>query len=386
MPRLHSRRGISESNKIAAVEVLERRRLLTVSVSDPVSAETVVIGPGSATGVTFTASNGRYEGISTADATATLVFSGSAAPVQIRGHVYFPRYSVESVDSIVLTDAVPGRASLREIATPGTGTFDVGSISGGNLSSIYMPDVTLTESMDVASVTNMKLGAVSGAAINFGTRASSVKITGALSGSLTAGSLGSLSASEIMQEAISTTAPFSRSSLEIGSINAGAGLEQSEIISAGNIGSVRAGFIDGSVITAATNPPAATTGQFPVDHVPEYSSAFTSEAAIHSIQVVRGGTGGYFNNSVVAAYIIGSAQLAQMGATAGGVAAHTIDAIGFMAPAGSLNLTNLNLGYAQMKTVTRLEATLTARSVAFQQGLLGPDNILVLNLNLNVIG
>jgi hypothetical protein len=382
----HSRRGISRSTDTIAIENLENRRLLSVSTSDPLSAETVVIGIGGATGVTFTATSGRYEGISTKGATATLVFSGSAAPVQIAGHVYFPRYAVESVVSIVLTNAVPGRASLKDVGTPGTGLFDVGSIDGGNLSSIYMPDVTLTTSLDVSTVKAVTFGSVTGAAINFGTGASAVKINGPLSGSLTAGTLGSLSATEITQESIATTAAFSRSKLEIGSINAGAGLEDSEIISAGNIGSVRARFIDGSVITAAATPPVAPVGQFPTADVPEYISAFTSEAVIHNIDVVRGGTGGYFNNSVVAAYTVGSAQLAQMGTDASGVAAHTIDAIGFMAPAGSLDLTSLALGYAQMKTVTKLEATLNARNVAFQAGLLGPENILVLNLNLNVLG
>jgi hypothetical protein len=386
MPSSQSRRAISPSHNTPAIETLEDRRHLSISALDSFSAETVVIGTGGVTGVTFTATSGRYEGISTRDATATLVFSGSAAPVTIHGHVYFPRYSVESVVSIVLTNAVPGRASLKDVGTPGTGLFAVGSISGGNLSSIYMPDVTLTTALDVAGVTAVTFGSVSGAAIDFGTSAQSVRVGGPLSGSITAGSIGSLSATAITQENITTTAAFSRSKLEIGSINAGTGLEDSEIISAGNIGTVRARFIDGSVITAAATPPTATAGEFPVAHVPEYVTAFTSEAAIHSVQVVRGGTGGYFNNSVVTAYTIGSAQLAQMGAQAGGVAAHTMDAISFMAPAGSLDLTAVNLGYAQMKTFAKLEGILTAREVAFQVGLLGPENVLVLNLNLNVLG
>jgi hypothetical protein len=39
-----------------------------------------------------------------------------------------------------------------------------------------------------------------------------------------------------------------------------------------------------------------------------------------------------------------------------------------------------------MRTSAKLAETLAARGIAYQLGLLGPENILVLSLNLNVLG
>ena len=119
--------------------------------------------------------------------------------------------------------------------------------------------------------------------------------------------------------------------------------------------------------------------------VPESSADFTQPGTIHSILITHQGDGGFFNNSVIAADSIGSAQLGQLGASGGGVAAHHFGSVSFVSPTGGLDQFSLHLGSGALHTSAKLAATLSNKGIDYQIGLLGADNVLVFGLNLNVL-
>ncbi len=379
MRRSRARRGQSP-----CIDQLENRRLL--SVSSVPHDEVVVIGSGGSNGVTFTASNGRYTGITAGAETATIVLSGLSIPGTVKGHTYFTKGIVETVVSITLTNAVPNRGLLGIRASFGTGSFDVGSITGGNLRGIIAPDVNLVGSVNIASIGTMIVNSVAGAAMNLGSSAGSIRINGAMTGSLTAAKINSLSAGQITNSTITATRAFSRSVLQIGTVRSAGTIEDSEIISSGNIGTIRAKSIDGSVVLAAANATPAATGQFPTAEALEFRSAFYQPAAIHTILILPGAGAGLFNNSVIAAETIGNAHLGQMGPGGGAISAHNFASVVVTSPEGNLDLAGLHLGQAQLRSSSRLSAVLSSRGIAHEDGLLGPDNVLALTLNLNVLG
>ncbi len=381
MPSLHALGG-----KSASIEKLENRRFFSI-VGGQIVQETVVIGIGGTAGVSFTGdNNGIYDGITVRHATATITFSGEGIPVNMQGHTYFRKSLVETIQSIVITNALPNHASLQVTTSPGPGLVNLGSISGGNLSSIIAPTANLTGAINVSSIGNIILGNVAGPVLNLGSGVGNIRVYGGLTATLTAGTIGTIKAGSITNTAINATAPFSASKLDIGLIDAGAGLEQSQIISAGNIGTVRAKFIDKSVITAAATLASAGAGAEPAAVLPEVSSNFYQPAVIHNIRVVKTTGSGFFNDSVIAAQTIVSANLGQAGTGGGGgIAAHRFGSVVLVAPQGSLDLATLVLNYPQLYNSVRLGAVLSARGIAHTDGTLGIDNVQLFGLSLNVL-
>lgn len=345
--------------------------------------EPIVIGTSKLIDITFTASNDQKTTISVKGAQAAITFGGTNVPLLANGHGYFPNGAVETVESILITDAVPGKASISEVcaysATPGT--FNVGSITGGDLGSINFPNVNLTGSLSLDSVKHVTLDAVSGAVINVTKSVSVANITGTLNGTLTAGSMASLTAHELNQATVTTTAVYNRHALGIGSITAPGGIEESSIISAGNIGSVTAGFVQGSVISASAVLTANTPGDYPADLVPASSHDFTAAASIRSIRILPGATGGFFSNSVIAAETIGTASIGQI-TGGGGLAADAFGTVAAIGPSGELDSITFHLGPKDLHTSTTLRAALTRLGVPYTAS---GDDTLFYDFELNVL-
>jgi hypothetical protein len=389
-----SSRGTKPTNSgIVSIDTLENRTLFSggepgvlAPAFPEIIGEPIVIGTHSLIDITFTADNGRKTTISVKGAQAAITFSGTSVPLLANRHGYFPHGAVEVVQSILLTDAVPGKASLSEVCaySPTPTPFNVGSITGGDLGSIKFPDVNLTGSLGVTSVGRVTLDDVSGAAITVSKSLSAMTVTGNMTGSLTAGSIGSLNAAELLQENVTTTAAFSRSALQIGSVTAKTGIQQSNIISAGNIGSVTAGYIQNSVITAAAHLTANTAGTFPSELVPESSSAFTSAASIRSIKVLPSITTDFFSNSVIAAKTIQNANIGMI-TGGGGLAAHAFGGVSAVGPTGELDSITLHLGPKDLRTSTTLRAALTRLGVPYTEGAGLQDNTMFYDFDLNVL-
>jgi hypothetical protein len=375
--------------KSPSIEKLETRRHLSLTVptvSAPVIQQTIVIGIGGTTGVSFTGDNGLYDGITVHHATATIVFSGEGVPVNMQGHSFFRKSIVETIESISITNALPNRASLQVTTSFGPGLINLGSITGGNLSSIIAPTANLVGNINVSSIGNVILGNVAGATMNLGASVGNVRVYGVLTSNLTAGTIGNIKAGAITNSSIGTTTPFSATKLDIGLIDGGTGIEQSEINSAGNIGTVRAKFIDKSVISAGATLASTTPGTFPESILPEVSGNFYAAAVIHNVQVVKTTGSGYFNDSVVAAQTIRSANLGQAGLDGGGgIAAQKFGSVVIVAPQGSLDLATLVLNAPTLATSVHLAAVLAAKGVTHTSGILGDDNVQFFGLSLNVL-
>ena len=138
----------------AFIEKLENRQLLSmaapIAVGAPIVQQTVVIGIGGTSGVSFTGDNGLYDGITIRHATATITFSGEGVFVNMQGHSFFRKSLVETIESIAITNALPYRASLAVTTSYGPGLVNLGSISGGNLSSIIAPTANLVGDINVS--------------------------------------------------------------------------------------------------------------------------------------------------------------------------------------------------------------------------------------------
>ena len=364
-------------NKHISIDHLENRRLLSNTTTELVQ-EPITIGVPGLKDITFVATSGRKTTISVAHATAAITFPGPAALTLYQGHAFFPAGAVETISSIVVANAIPGKAVLKEVGAFGTGDFDIPSIVGGDLGQLNMPDVIVTSSLTLNSVARATLGGVSAATVNFGTNASVVKIGGPLSGTLVVGSLGFLSASSISSANITTTAPYSHSKLEIGEIDGGTGILNSDIISSGNIGTVKAGYISGSLITAATD----ASSLFPA--VPNSSLSIIAPAEIKSVRISSGATDpAYFSNSVISADKVISAQLGQI--TGGGIAAEAIGGISAMGPSGVLDRFPFHLGPRQLSTAARVQTALTNLGIPFSAVPGSPEDTVFYSFSLNLL-
>jgi len=374
----------SRGNRSVAVDSLEPRQFLSAGGSTEIIGEPIIIGTSTLKDITFMADNGRKTTISVHDAQAAITFSGTNVPLLLDKHGYFPNSSVETVDSILVTNAIPYQATLTEVGAYGFGALGVGSITGGDLNTINMPDVNLTGSLTLNSVKRLTLAATSGATINIAKSVSAMKITGILNGILNTGSIGSLSAYEIMQAEITTNASYSRTALEIGSVTASYGIQESSIISAGNIGSVTAGFVQNSVITSAANLAPATAGTYPTEQVPESSSVFTEAGLIKSIRILDNTPGYFFSNSVVAARTIQSASIGQI-TGGGGIAAHSLGSLSAVGPSGQLDSITFRMGPKSLHTSSTLREALTKLEVPFSQGTGLQDNTDFYDFDLNIL-
>jgi hypothetical protein len=364
---------------------LENRRLLSGTTTRLVD-EPITIGVPGFKDITFVATNGRKTAITVSAATASIMFPGPAALTFYQGHAFFPAGQVETISSIVIANAVPGKASLKEIGAYGTGSFDVGSIVGGNLGSIVAPDVNLTGSLTVGSIKKLTLASVSGATVSLGSSVSAVKLSGAFSGSLTAGHVGSFKAASLSHANITTTDAYSHGKLEIGSIDGGSGILDSNIISAGNIGSVKAGYLQGSVILAATNGTSTGAGQFPSVLVPQSTLAIVAPAMIKSVTLSSKliTSPAYFMDSIIGADTIGSLQLGQLNG-GGGVAGQKIGSFSATGPSGALNRFAFHLGEKQLHSAAKVQATLTNLDIPFTTVSGLPDDTLFYAFKLNIL-
>jgi hypothetical protein len=385
------RQKLGRAAGAVAIDTLENRRLcsggglgIIVPAYPEITGEPIIIGTNKLIDITFTADNNRKTTISVHGAEAAITFVGPALPLLAHGHGYFPNGTVEEVQSILVTDAVPGKASISEVCAYGTGSFNVGSITGGDLGSVNFPDVNLTSSLSMNSVHRLELASVGGATMTVAKAASMVKVTGNVTGSFTAGSIGSFSTSELIQTNISTTGVFNRYSLSIGSINATSGITNSNILSSGNVGSITTAFIQNSTITAAATLPASTPGTYPAYVVPEFSSAFTAAASIRSIRVLPGITSDYFGNSVIAARTIQTASIGQI-TGGGGIAAHSMGTLIAVGPSGQLDSIAFHLGPKDLHTSTTVRTALTRLAVPFSQGAGLQDNTMFYDFDLNIL-
>ena len=352
------RQSFSRRSVPVSVDVLEDRRLMSVTL--PAGAP-ITIGTSSVRAVVFTATNGRTTFVGVGHAEATLQFVDSPAVQVIQQVAFFDAGDRLSLDSITLSDAVPHKASLTITSTAGPGTFNVGSITGGDLASITARAVNLTGSLAVSSIKNLTLASVSGAAMNLGDAASTIMLTGSMSGSLTASGLKSLSADSMSNEHIATTGVFSKSQLQIAAIKIAHGIDQSSIASAGNIGAITAASITDSSITAAASGVAAP-------QAPTSSAVFSATATIHSVRVPLGHSSGSFDSSVISAYDLGDMQLGELDGGNGGIAAHTFGSLAAVGPSGGLDRVFFHLGGSKLRSTVNLQAPLTKLGIPFTIG------------------
>jgi hypothetical protein len=368
-----------------AIEALENRTLLTGTTTELLS-EPITIGTHSLKDITFVATSGRETTISVVNATAAINFTSAptAALTLYKGHAFFPAGAVETVGSIAISNAMPGKAGLTVVCAYGPGLFNVGSITGGDLGSINAKDVNLTGSMTVTSIRKLVLGEVSGATMSLGSAAGAINIRGVLTGSLSVGSIASLTTYEMVQAKVTTTAAFSRSQLQIGLIDAGQGMEQSTITSAGNIGTIKSQFIENSVISAAATITHAATGHYPSAFVPTAGSPFVDDAFIASVKIPAASRGGFFGDSVITAEIIRSVQLGQLNGGQG-IAADRISSFSATGPSGELDQFPFHLGPAQLSTVAKIQAALARLNIHVTTNASAPDDTVFYNFELNLL-
>ena len=346
-----------------------------------ISPEPIVIGTPTLHDVTFTASNGRSYIISTVGATASVTFAGSDVPLIYHHHAIFHPGEIETLNSILLTDATPGKAALNIIrATAGRGTFNIGSITGGDIGSIYAQDAVATGAITLDSVHKITLAGSAGAVMSLGTYPSTLKFSGNFTGSLTAATVSSFSASALIQSTVTTTGALFAGKNQIGSITIANQIDQSSIFSAGDVGSITAGYIQDSIITAGTS---STT------IVPESPSIFYAGATIHSLRVstgrIDGFEDGFVSDSVIAAYYLGSVQLGSLAGDGGGIAGHNIASISAISPAGGLDRIKIHLVQSQMPTAAKLQSSLTHLGIAFTAGVDGSENTVLYDYSINVL-
>jgi peptidyl-prolyl cis-trans isomerase A (cyclophilin A) len=145
-----------------------------------------------------------------------------------------------------------------------------------------------------------------------------------LEGALTVPSLKSIRVLGTVRNAsLNFTAPFAAGATDLGSLNVRGGIFSSAIQAVGNIGTISALELQGSLVTAGVGP---LSGAVPL---PTMASDFVAPAQIHSITLHPHGRGAIgFLGSDIAAATIGSLSLATTrvanGGSPFGVAAHTL--------------------------------------------------------------
>jgi hypothetical protein len=194
-----------------------------------------------------------------------------------------------------------------------------------------------------------------------------------MSGTLTAGSVTNLSAEELNQETITATDTYSASHLDIGTIDATAGIDQSTITSAGNIGTIKSLFVQNSLISAATADPSpsGTAG----------SDDFTAPAIIQSVDIQKTGN---FANSTITAYKVGSLNLSQISG-GGGIAAEEFGSVGGISPAGELDRVTFILHSGALRSPAKLQAALHQLNIACTTVTGEPDITVFYDLDLTIL-
>jgi hypothetical protein len=180
---------------------------------------------------------------------------------------------------------------------------------------------------------------------------------GDFSSTLVAGAITSLTVNGTMKDAVvETDANFSAKFVQLSRIKVAGTITNSEIVAAGNIGSITAAGLShtsiyaglGSEVIQNSTLPAATTD-------------FSANATIHSVQLGKTGT---FSDSEIAAGTLGSMQLGTIttsnGGTPHGIAAVVIQSVSAVLDSSA---TKLVLGKKQLKDAATLAAYLAAQGI-----------------------
>ena len=188
--------------------------------------------------------------------------------------------------------------------------------------------------------------------------AAAVRFTGNMAGNLTASTITSLVVGKSLLGAnVKTTAQLSSTALSIGSIVIGLSFSDSQIMTAGDIGSITAKSIIRSEIYAGVSSSVVTAG-----HLPTSSTDFTSAATIRSVNFT--GASPAFSDSKIAAQTIKAIHLGVIktdnSGTTEGVAAKTLSALtGTLSTGKKLVLTK-----KQLADATTLSTYLNSKSIS----------------------
>lgn len=219
------------------------------------------------------------------------------------------------------------------------------------------------------SLTNARIrGAVSGqwsvhssaGVVNAGALSEgfSAQVTGALvrlaggdvTGSLTAGSIGTMTARAINNATITLTDPVAAGAFALRSLTASRGLSGTTIKSSGNIGSIVASNMTNSTVYAGVSG----------SSLPTTPAGFSNQATINSLALTQPSNGASFVNSKVAAYALGRIALGPMqlynNGSPLGVSAGSISLL-----TASDSATGLTISLPNLTTQAQTDALLAAR-------------------------
>jgi cyclophilin family peptidyl-prolyl cis-trans isomerase len=230
-----------------------------------------------------------------------------------------------SVGSLVLASADSTTITIGGPATGKAATLNLGSATDTNITSnVALKSVTVPafsfSAATPATLTAPSVGSLVttfgdlAEAVNVGGAIKAIKVKGNVAGPITAGSIGSLTATgDISGATITLSQPAVGKAKAIGSIKLTGQITNSTIRTTAGIGSITAAAMDGATIFAGVN---GTT-------LPTASAGFANPATIASIKLKQG-----FANSNVAATNLGKLALAQIvidnGGTPFGLAADKI--------------------------------------------------------------
>jgi cyclophilin family peptidyl-prolyl cis-trans isomerase len=271
----------------------------------------------------FAGGVGRLE-LARADG-ATLNLGGANASVTILAATDTDLTAAGAVRTLRVGSWTGTDADRDVITAPAIRTLQSGGDFTGDLALTGAPGTRVLNSVKVLGAvpsgtwsTTGAVGSVSvgstGAAWSgaFG-QVNSFKVTGDLSGTLTAGSVRSVRAGSVTSAVIALTQGPGTGLTNLGSLNSAGAISGTSIRSAGNIGSITAASMTGSSIFAGVEEPAG----LPVA-LPDAATDFVPGVSIRALNV-RNRTAASFSGSYVAAASLGRMNLGVVNTANGGV-------------------------------------------------------------------
>jgi peptidyl-prolyl cis-trans isomerase A (cyclophilin A) len=180
---------------------------------------------------------------------------------------------------------------------------------------------------------------------------------GDVSSTIVAGAITSLTVAGNMTDAVvETDANFSAKFVQLSRLKVAGTITNSEIVAAGNIGSITATSLSDVNIYAGVGSDIVQNNALPAS-----TADYSANATIHSVQLGKTGT---FSNSRIAAGSLGSMQLGTIttsnGGTPDGIAAVVIQSVSAVLDSTA---TKLALSKAQLKSAAALAAYLAAKGI-----------------------
>ncbi len=340
---------VPTSTLVCAVEPLEGRQMLSVTpaaiiVDTPGNAATtlaVIVGSGGAKTITFVDAAGRTDVVSYKGAgSATVNFTGTNLATTAPGRrtqvitgsgigvTSFVATGTTTHTSISLKSKGAGAVAIGDFSADGglgslSGPFDLsGAFSvGGALGKLSVATASGTGTLTATSLSSLKVGGDLAESINISGPVGTIAVGGNVtSAAISAGTFKTISVKGNMTgTTITASAPLAGRSKDISSLSVGGVIQNSNIVSAGTVSSIKAGGLAGDNIQLGLSLANGDVG------LPTVASELTAQATLSSLST-RSAAG-----TNIVAYTIGKVSLGTLQTANGtvpfGFAGHTISQI-----------------------------------------------------------